>query len=40
LLTDEEKKGHEVEIDALRRDAITLDATPAAVLDALKGQVG
>jgi len=40
LLTDEEKKGHEVEIDALRRDAITLDPTPAAVLDALKGQVG
>jgi threonine synthase len=40
LLTDEEKKGHETEIDALRRDAITLDATPAAVLAALKGQVG
>ncbi len=40
LLTDEEKKGHEAEIDALRRDAITLDATPAAVLAALKGQVG
>jgi threonine synthase len=40
LLTDEEKKGHEAEIDALRRDAVTLDATPAAVLDALKGQVG
>jgi len=40
LLTDEEKQGHETEIDALRRDAITLDATPAAVLAALKGQVG
>jgi threonine synthase len=40
LLTDEEKKGHETEIEALRRDAITLDATPAAVLAALKGQVG
>jgi threonine synthase len=40
LLTDEEKKGHEKEIDALRRDAITLEATPAAVLAALKGQVG
>ncbi|HKN22101.1 MAG TPA: threonine synthase [Terracidiphilus sp.] len=40
LLTDEEKMGREAEIDALRRDAITLDATPAAVLAALKGQVG
>ena len=42
LLTDEEKKGPganiEAEIDALRRDAITLDATPAAVLAALKGK--
>jgi threonine synthase len=40
LLTEDEKRGHEAEIDALRRDAITLDATPAAVLAALKGQVG
>ena len=40
LLNDDEKQGHEVEIDALRRDAITLDATPAAVLAALKSQVG
>jgi threonine synthase len=40
LLTDEEKMGREAGIDALRRDAITLDATPAAVLAALKGQVG
>jgi len=40
LLNDEEKAGLEPEIDALRRDAITVDATPAAVLDALKGQVG
>ena len=40
LLTDDEKQGHDAEIDALRRDAITLDATPAAVLAALKGQVG
>jgi len=40
LLTDEEKRGHETEIEALRRDAITLEATPAAVLAALKGQVG
>jgi hypothetical protein len=30
----------EPEIEALRRDAITLDATPAAVLAALEGQVG
>jgi threonine synthase len=44
LLTDEEKKGPganiDAEIQALRRDAITLEATPAAVLAALKGQVG
>jgi len=40
LLSDEEKKGHEAEIGALQRNAITLDATPAAVLAALKGQVG
>ena len=30
----------ETEIEALRRDAITVDATPAAVLAALKGKVG
>jgi threonine synthase len=40
LLTDEEKKGVEAEIEPLRRNAITLDATPAAVLDILKGEVG
>ena len=40
LLTEDEKRGLETEIDALRRDAITLDATPAAVLAALEGQVG
>ncbi|MGA2570487.1 MAG: threonine synthase [Terracidiphilus sp.] len=40
LLTDEEKAGSEAAIDALRRDAITVDATPAAVLEALKGEVG
>jgi len=40
LLTEDEKKGLEPQIDALRRDAITLDATPAAVLAALKGKVG
>ncbi len=40
LLTDEEKKGHEAEIDALRRDAVAVDATPAAVLAAIEGQGG
>jgi threonine synthase len=40
LLTDEEKSGVEAEIDALRRNSITVDATPAAVLAALKGKVG
>jgi len=40
LLTAEEKRGHEAEIDALRRDAVTVAATPAAVLAALKGEVG
>jgi threonine synthase len=40
LLADEEKRGAEAEIDALRRNAITVDATPAAVLAALKGKLG
>ncbi len=40
LLTDEEKSGVEAEVGALRRNAITVDATPAAVLAALKGKVG
>ena len=40
LLTDEEKGGMEAQIEALRRDAISIDATPAAVLAALKGKVG
>jgi threonine synthase len=40
LLSDEEARGHEGEIDALRRDAKTVEATPAAVLAALKGQAG
>ena len=40
LLTDEEKKGLEGGIEALRRNAISLDATPAAVLSVLKGKVG
>ncbi len=40
LLTDDEKKGLEGGLDALRRNAISLDATPAAVLSVLKGMVG
>ena len=40
LLTDEEKAGHETEIEALCRNAITAEATPGAVLDLLKGKVG
>jgi threonine synthase len=40
LLTDEEKLGSEHAIEALRRDAVTVDATPAAVLAAIEGEVG
>ncbi len=40
LLRDEEKKGMEPEIEALRRNAVTVDATPAAVLAALKDNAG
>jgi threonine synthase len=40
LLTDEEKMGSEAAIEALRRDAITVDATPEAVLAAIEGEVG
>ncbi len=40
LLTDEEKQGSETAIEALRRDAIIVDATPAAVLAAIEGEVG
>ncbi len=40
LLTDEEKSGSEAEIEALRRDAVTVDATPEAVLAAIEGQSG
>jgi threonine synthase len=36
LLTADEKKGTESEIEALQRNAVTVDATPAAVLQALK----
>jgi threonine synthase len=38
LLKDEEKVGVEAEIDALRRNAQVVDATPEAVLAALKGR--
>jgi len=37
LLKDEEKAGVEKEIEALRRNAIATDATPEAVLSAMKG---
>jgi threonine synthase len=37
LLKDEEKVGVEREIEALRRNAIVTDATPEAVLSAMKG---
>src|SRR5580692_3303482 len=40
LLKDEEKLGSEAAIEALRRDAITVDATPAAVLAAIEGELG
>ncbi|HEY1894820.1 MAG TPA: pyridoxal-phosphate dependent enzyme, partial [Terracidiphilus sp.] len=37
LLRDEEKAGNEAQIESLRRNAITLDATPEAVLATVKG---
>ena len=37
LLLPEEMKGHEEQIDRLRRDAISLDATPEAVLASVQG---
>ncbi len=37
LLKEQEAAGHEAEIAGLRRNAVTVDATPAAVLAALKG---
>ena len=40
LLTDEEKLALEAEIEALRRNAIAVEATPAAVLAAMKGEMG
>ena len=40
LLNDEETAGVEAEIEALRRNARVVDATPAAVLATLKDRVG
>ncbi|SPE26579.1 Threonine synthase [Candidatus Sulfotelmatomonas gaucii] len=40
LLTDEEKQGTGKEIEALRRNAVNVEATPEAVLAALKGSKG
>ncbi len=37
LLSDEEAAGHEKEMDALRRNAVAVEAMPAAVLAAMKG---
>jgi threonine synthase len=40
LLTDEEARGSAAEIGALRRNAVVVDATPAAVLATLKDSAG
>ena len=40
LLKDQEAAGHQAEIEGLRRNAVAVDATPAAVLAALKDRVG
>jgi len=40
LLKEEESAGLEAEIAALQRNAIPMEATPAAVMAALKGSVG
>jgi threonine synthase len=40
LLTEQEASGHEAEIDALRRNAVGVDATPEAVLAVMKGSAG
>lgn len=40
LLKEHEAMGHEAEIDALRRNAVAVDATPEAVLAAMKGSAG
>jgi threonine synthase len=40
LLNEQETAGHKAEIEGRRRDALAVDATPAAVLAALKGFAG
>ena len=40
LLADNEAAGHQAEIASLQRNAVVVDATPSAVLAALKGLVG
>ena len=40
LLGDDEVAGHQAEIAALQRNAVVVDATPSAVLAALKGLAG
>jgi len=40
LLEEAEKVGLEGEIESLRRNAVAVDATPAAVLATLKGSLG
>jgi threonine synthase len=40
LLKEEEIAGHETEVDGLRRNAFAVDASPAAVLAAMKGNAG
>jgi len=40
LLTQQEAAGYTKEIEALQRNAVVVDATPAAVLAALKGSLG
>jgi threonine synthase len=40
LLKKEETVGREAEIDALRRNAVAVEASPAAVLATMKGRAG
>jgi threonine synthase len=40
LLKEEEAAGNEAKIESLRRNAMAVDATPAAVLATLKGRAG
>jgi len=40
LLNKQELAGHEAEIEGLRRDAVAVDATPVAVLAAMKERAG